>query len=166
MNKKSNNIPPVLKIYNIRLVSLIISFHILMDKVTSETSPHAWSKLKEESDQWGFQRNISTCVEQTSRSEHSRPQSWKHLHMRGANTTKSCLFALNIQYIESPYAIPVKEQNQLLIFPLILSSANSIYMSAKEYINTIPQKFNFLTILYRNHLYTRFYILTSKIGQY
>ncbi len=40
--------------------------------------------------------------------------------MRGANTTKSCLFALNIQYIESHYAIPVKEQNQLADFPLDL----------------------------------------------
>ena len=38
--------------------------------------------------------------------------------MRGENTTESGLFTLYMRYIESIHAIFVKEQNNLLVFPL------------------------------------------------
>ena len=54
-------------------------------RVAVETSPHAWSRLLRVGQVRLCQGNISTCVEQTfSRCRHTF-QSWKHLHMRGAD---------------------------------------------------------------------------------
>ena len=50
-----------------------------------ETSPHAWSRLRQHSGLKVGIGNISTCVEQTVKWTRSFSQRWKHLHMRGAD---------------------------------------------------------------------------------
>ena len=68
----------------------------------SETSPHAWSKLTVISKHRPIDRNISTCVEQTSRIGSSSTSPRKHLHMRGAN---SGYVGFNSYFLEtSPHA--------------------------------------------------------------
>ena len=56
-----------------------------------ETSPHAWRKLPDASSGSSSVRNISTCVEKTSQEYRRRCRTWKHLHMRGENPTRSAM---------------------------------------------------------------------------
>ena len=67
-----------------------------------ETSPHAWSRLRNDGPVGLISRNISTCVEQTS--SHTTPTStgWKHLHMRGADTLR--YFPMTFPRETSPHA--------------------------------------------------------------
>ena len=84
----------------------------------SETSPRAWRKQGVRHGILNGGRNISTCVEKTPFLYLRSSLKTKHLHVRGENTTESGLFTLYMRYIESIHAIFVKEQNNLLVFPL------------------------------------------------
>ena len=85
---------------------------------SAETSPRAWRKPLVLLRGPVEVRNISTCVEKTASAHGCKNRPWKHLHVRGENTTESGLFTLYMRYIESIHAIFVKEQNNLLVFPL------------------------------------------------
>ena len=61
----------------------------LPSKISVETSPHAWSKLRRVRDSSMQMGNISTCVEQTQKLHQYQKQFEKHLHMRGANSSVS-----------------------------------------------------------------------------
>ena len=102
----------------------------LQEHHQSETFPRAWRKRRWDNNQLAFWRNISTCAEKTQRKCLYLKQKWKHLHVRGENTTESGLFALYMRHIESFRAIFVKEQNILLAF--ILSDICFISRSTKK----------------------------------
>ena len=91
-------------------------------------------------------------MEKTPQGAQSGTQEWKHLHVRGENTTESGLFTLYMRYIEPVHAIFVKEQNNLLVFPLSYQTFD-LFLGKKgnqdkKYTDTITQKLRFFTIIY------------------
>ena len=66
-----------------------------------ETSPHAWSKLYRNRTTIRKSRNISTCVEQTCFAQVFLDHVWKHLHMRGANQNRLMSISVRIGNIST-----------------------------------------------------------------
>ena len=89
--------------------------------------------------------------------------------MRGENTTESGLFTLYMRYIESIHAIFVKEQNNLLVFPL---SYQTFFLFLgqqskrdKEHINTITPNCNPFTISYVAMCKCNYIILSHVVAK-
>ena len=68
---------------HMRGADLVSPFNLL---ASIETSPHAWSRFITTHHPVACIRNISTCVEQIKTRSNKFILSWKHLHMRGADT--------------------------------------------------------------------------------